>query len=340
MAEVVAVDAPIRTVDELEAQVGAKPAAIDLKVIDHLDVHARRWLAASPLAFAGFSDARQVSVTIGGGEPGFATAADGLHLRLPRAALDDPVQAVAGRGAGLLFLVPGLGETLRINGSVVAVGDDAILIAVQECYAHCAKALLRSDFWRPAPAAEPADAAAFLRASCFLALATADTELRTDLSPKGDPAGLLAQPFDAGIRFADRPGNRRTDSLRNLLQRPDAAALLIVPGHTRVAVAQGDASISADPRLRQRFTVQDRTPKLVTSLTSPSIVLRESAALVRAQPWVTTSPPAGIDPAAVFAAHVKLNKTRGLRAALARGVVSIPGLMRKGLDEDYKRNLY
>ena len=333
-------DTLIRTVSELEAQVGARPAAADLKVIDHLDAHARRWLAASPLAFAGFSDAQQVEMTLGGGEPGFATVPDEFHLRLPRAALDDPSLTMPGRGAGLLFLVPGLGETLRINGRVAAMDDAAVVIAVQECYAHCAKALLRSDFWRPAPGAGPADAAGFLRACRFMALATADTDLCTDLSPKGDPAGLMVQSFDAGIRFAERPGNRRTDSLRNLLARPSAAALLVVPGHTQVAAVAGTVSISADPQLRQSFCVQDKMPKLVTSLASPAIVLRESAALVRARPWAAIAPPADIDPAAIFAAHVKLNKTRGLRAALTRGVVSIPGLMRKGLDEDYKRNLY
>ncbi|MFT4102928.1 MAG: pyridoxamine 5-phosphate oxidase, partial [Burkholderiaceae bacterium] len=219
------------------------------------------------------------------------------------------------------------------------VNDEAVEIAVQECYAHCAKALLRSDFWRPAPETGPADAAAFLRACRFMALAMADTELRTDLSPKGDPAGLLVQPFDAGIRFA-APAIAAPNSLRNLLVRPSAAALLIVPGRTQVAVAQGEASIRADPRLRQPFSVRDKMPKLVIDLASPDIVLRESAALERARAWAGAAAPADIDPAAVFAAHVKLNKSGGLRAMLARRVISIPGLMRKGLDEDYKRNLY
>ena len=335
------VDEPILTIPALEAAVGARPAAIGLKVIDHLDAQARHWLAASPLAFAGFSDARHIEVTVAGGEPGFAAVLDEVHLHLPCAALDDPGQAVPGRGVGLLFLVPGLGETLRVNGRVEAVGDDAVMIAVEECYAHCAKALLRSEFWRPAPEAAPADADAFVRAARFLALATADADLHTDLSPKGDPAGLLAQTFDAGIRFADRPGNRRTDSLRNLLARAEAAALLLVPGHSQVAVIQGRASLTTDLSQRQSFTVQDKIPKLVTSLATAAITLRESAALARARPWAAPAvSPAGIDPAAIFAAHVKLNKAGGLRAALARGVVSIPGLMRKGLDADYKRNLY
>ena len=334
-------DESIRTVAALKAAVGARPAAADLKVIDHLDAHARRWLAASPLAFAGFSDAAQITVTAAGDAPGFATAPDERTLRLPRAALDEAGRAVPGCGAGLLFLVPGLGETLRVNGRVAAVDGEAVEIVVEECYAHCAKALLRSAFWQPASDEEPGDVAAFVQASRFMALATADASGNTDVSPKGDPAGSLVRAFGGCIGFADRPGNRRTDSLRNLLTRPSAAALLIVPGQARVAVIQGRASLSADLQQRQAFAVQDKTPKLVTRIESSVIALRESAALKRAQPWARpATPPADIDPAAIFAAHVRLNKTGGLQAALARGVVSIPGLMRKGLDQDYKRNLY
>ncbi|MFC4201896.1 pyridoxamine 5'-phosphate oxidase family protein [Candidimonas humi] len=327
------------TIAELEAQVGAKPSAIDLKVIDHMDEHARRWLRASPLGFAGFSDAQRIDATIAGDDPGFAAALDEKQLRLPRAALDDPDQAQQGRGVGLLFLIPGIGETLRINGSVTSADSQSIVIAVQECYLHCAKALLRSDFWRPEqPPIE--DAGDFVRSSRFMALATADTELNTDLSPKGDPAGLLAQAFEGGIRYADRPGNRRTDSLRNILVRPQASALLIVPGHTQVARIRGPVDISADPQLRQPFTVRDKTPKLVTSILSPSIELRTSLALARARPWLASAPPADIDPAAIFAAHVRLHKARGLGAIVTKGLVAIPGLMRKSLDVDYKRNLY
>jgi predicted pyridoxine 5'-phosphate oxidase superfamily flavin-nucleotide-binding protein len=333
-------DDAIRTVSALEAQVGARADAVNLKVIDHLDDHARRWLAASPLAFAGFSDREGIDATIAGAQPGFASMPDSRRLTLPRTLLDDPRQAQAGRGAGLLFLIPGLGETLRINGAVESATNEHVVIAVQECYAHCAKALLRSRFWQPEEGATPADIGEFLAACRYMALATSDTELQTDVSPKGDPAGLLAQGNEREIRFADRPGNRRTDSLRNLLARPIAAAILMIPGCTRVVVVHGDARLSADPELRQAFTVQDKMPKLVTRLAVSAVTMRDSAALARARPWTRPMAPVDIDPADVFAAHVKLNKARGLRAAIAKGAVSIPGLLRKGLEQDYKRNMY
>lgn len=330
----------IRTVEQLEAQVGATPNAINLKVINHLDAHALRWLEASPLAFAGFSDTRQIDVTLAGGAPGFASSPNPTQLHLPAALLDDAQHAQPGRGAGLLFLVPGLGETLRVNGTVTDIRNGTIVVSVQECYAHCAKALLRSAFWQPATALVPDGTTAFLRACRFMTLATANTYLHTDLSPKGDPAGALVHAFGRGIRFAERPGNRRTDSLRNLLARPQAAALLLVPGCTQVALIAGDAEMTADLQLRQNFAVQGKVPKLVTSVISPLITLRESAALAGARLWPVSGRPAGLDPAAMFAAHVRLNKSGGLHAALARKAVSIPGLMRKGLEHDYKHNLY
>src|SRR5690606_155750 len=157
-------------------------------------------------------------------------------LRLPRALLDEPHYARAGRGLGLLFLIPGLGETLRVNGSVQAVTDQEVVVSVHECYAHCAKALLRSQFWQADDVVSPVDEAGFVAAARFMALATADPALNTDVSPKGDPAGMLVQAGADGMRYADRPGNRRTDSFRNILTRPYASAVLMVPGSTQVAV--------------------------------------------------------------------------------------------------------
>ena len=132
--------------------------------------------------------------------------------------------------------------------------------------------------------------------------------------------GFLAAGRDARARGGGGPGR--------------------LPGSSRVARAQGNAQISADAALREEFAVHDKVPKLVTRVAAPSIEWRDSAALARARPWDAPAPPADIDPAEIFAAHVRLNKTRGLAAALARGAVSIPGLMRKGLEQDYKRNMY
>ena len=211
-------NAPITDIAALEARVGKKPAAIDMKVIDHLDAHDQRWIAAAPFAFLAFGDADGIAITAAGGAPGFAEVADAQRLRVPRALQDDAIPAREGSGFGSLFLIPGCGETLRVNGRVAAVDADSVTIEVEECYLHCAKALIRSEFWSADPTIDAPDSPeAMLRASRFMALATIDAQGRADVSPKGDPAGALLRLHEGDVWYADRPGNRRTDSFRNIL---------------------------------------------------------------------------------------------------------------------------
>ncbi|MGE4430981.1 MAG: pyridoxamine 5'-phosphate oxidase family protein [Sphingobium sp.] len=330
----------IDTLQALAAVIGKTPAAIHLKVIDHLDETALRWIAASPLAFITIAEQADIGVTLAGGEAGFASG-DAGALRLPLALLDDPGLVRAGAVFGSLFLAPGIGETLRVNGRVVEVNRDDALIAVDECYVHCAKALIRSHFWQAEPLAGiPDDPAAFIAASRFMALGTSDGEGHADLSPKGDPAGLMAMRDATGLWFADRPGNRRVDSFRNILVQPNVAAALLVPGSHHIAIARGRAHLTCGEAERARFAVQGKMPLLAVGVEDPAIELRPSAALRRANLWPLRETAQGIVPAKMFAAHVKLNKDKGLGARLAGAVMSIPGLMQKGLDKDYKDNLY
>ncbi|MDO9361684.1 MAG: pyridoxamine 5'-phosphate oxidase family protein [Sphingopyxis sp.] len=330
----------IDSIAGLEAILGKAPPAVSLKVIDHVDATARRWLAASPLMFAGFGEACAMTITLGGGEPGFATA-DAATLRVPRTALDDPALAVAGASFGALFLVPGIGETLRINGRVARVADDSVQVAVEECYVHCAKALIRSGFWTAAPNdAAPATPEAFAAAAAFMALATMDAGGAADLSPKGDPAGAMTHIEGDQLWFADRPGNRRTDSFRNLIVQPHVAAALLIPGSPHVAIVRGAAMLTDDETARATFAVQGKVPLLATRVDDLNVIIRPSAALARARLWPSAAAPADIKPAKMFAEHVRLNKDKGLGARIAGAFVSVPGLMQRGLDKDYKDNLY
>lgn len=335
-----AVSDRIDSIARLEAVVGRAPPAIGLKVIDHLDATALHWIATSPLMFAGFGDAGGIAITLAGGAPGFARA-DRATLRLPLASIDHPERVRPGGRFGSLLLAPGIGETLRVNGRVAAVEDGMAVIAVEECYVHCAKALIRSAFWSSAQVADmPGMPADFVAASRFLALATIGRDGGADLSPKGDPAGSMARMDTDGLWFADRPGNRRADSFRNILSQPRVAAALMVPGSQRVAIVEGVALLTTGTTVRAAFEVQGKLPLLAIGIEEASITLYDSAALARARLWPLTTPAEGIDPGRMFVAHMKLNKDKGLVAKLASAVVSVPGLMQKGLDKDYKDNLY
>lgn len=331
----------IEDVATLEACVGKVPGSLDLKVMDHLDTSALRWLEVSPLAFFAFGGDGTVGITPAGGDPGFVQVPDPKRLRLPSALLDQPQLATIGAGFGSLFLAPGIGETLRINGRVATVDGATIEIAVEECYLHCAKALMRSHFWEASPRDDAPDTVPdFLAASRFMALATIDRDGRADVSPKGDPAGAMLQLHDGDLWYADRPGNRRVDSFRNLLTQPRLAAAVLIPGSAGIALLSGVAQITTIPSMREAFAVGERVPKIVTRVQQPLIELRASAALARVRPWPVQPTAAGIDPAAMFVAHVRESKARGLQAKLARAALKVPGLMEKGLQHDYKNNLY
>lgn len=330
----------INTLTALRKVIGKTPPAIDLKVIDHLDESALRWLEVSPLMFAAFGDAATISVTLGGGVRGFASG-DAKMLRVPANALDNPALARPGLGFGSLFLIPGVGETVRVNGRVDDVIDGEIRIIVEECYVHCAKALIRSDFWSAEPLEDNfSEAEAFVEASRFMALATVDVAGRADVSPKGDPSGSLARLHGDDLWFADRPGNRRVDSFRNIIAQPRIAAVLIVPGSHQVVTVSGSARLTADDAARTPFTVRDRKPALVIEIEDTALNLRKSTALERTKPWPPAARPEGIDPARMLVAHVKANKGKGLGAKLTGAAISIPGLIEKGLEKDYKSNLY
>ncbi len=332
----------IDSIATLEGVVGKTPGAMHLKVIDHLDPGALRWITASPLMFACVGDNAGVGVTLAGGPPGFANG-DAQELRLPLGALDDPALARRGAAFGGLFLLPGIGETLRVNGRVTGIGPDEIHVAVEECYGHCAKALIRSQLWTAAPTDDiPDDPAAFVAASRFLALATLGPDGRADLSPKGDPAGSMAQLDGKALWFADRPGNRRIDSFRNIVGQPWVALALLIPGAVSIAIVQGTAALTADIAARARFTVQDKTPQLAIRVDADSIEVRPSQALERARIWPVADKPE-IDPAGLFVEHIKQNRAKGLGAAIASAALAVPGvpgLLKKGIEKDYRDNLY
>ncbi|MDC0713259.1 pyridoxamine 5'-phosphate oxidase family protein [Stigmatella sp. ncwal1] len=333
----------IKTLEELEAIIGKAPPMLDLKVINHLDAGALRWIAASPLLFACFGSGTTLGVTLGGGPPGFA-GGDARTLRLPAAMLDDPSLAQVGRGFGALFLLPGTGETLRVNGIVSAQHSGDIRITVHECYGHCAKALLRSEFWKALPdRTVPSNPSAFIDATRFMALATIDSQGHADVSPKGDLAGTLVRLDHHKVRFADRPGNRRVDSFRNILAQPHVAAALLIPGSTHVAYISGTARITSDEAVRSQFAVQDKVPALVTAMEDAAIQLHESPALARADLWPVKPSTHGIQATKLFIEHLKLNKENSLGARLASAALSVPGasgLLKKSLEKDYKDNLY
>ena len=139
------------------------------KELPSLDVHARRFIALSPLVVLATGGVDGMDASPRGGAPGFVQVVDDHTLLIADSPgnnrLDTLQNVLHTPQVGLLFLVPGVDETLRVNGRAVLSTDagerercaDArrvpalvIRVTVQASYLHCAKALMRSELWNPA----------------------------------------------------------------------------------------------------------------------------------------------------------------------------------------------
>lgn len=128
------------------------------KQLDRLDDHCRDFIAHAPFAVIATSDASGAcDASPRGGPPGFVRVLDDRHLSIPDLSgnnrLDSFGNLVENPGIGILFLVPGIGETLRVNGRARVEREDdgavAVVVEVDEAFIHCAKALRRSALWSP-----------------------------------------------------------------------------------------------------------------------------------------------------------------------------------------------
>jgi predicted pyridoxine 5'-phosphate oxidase superfamily flavin-nucleotide-binding protein len=184
----------LTTVDEVETTVGRPAPMVMLKQISNLDQGCRTVLARCPIAAFGYRDADGTSrTTFIGGTPGFARVHSPTRISFSLPESGDPHGPVS-----LFFLLPGVGELLRVNGSVAARKGAQTAVDIKEAYVHCAQAVLRSRLWQPPAPAGPATAIAgdgplrrpgvaqFLAAAPFLALSTWDSCGGSDTSPRGD----------------------------------------------------------------------------------------------------------------------------------------------------------
>jgi uncharacterized protein len=162
----------VKDVTELAALYNQARERSIRKQIDHLDEHCRSFIAASPLVIIGTQGkgpGGTADTSPRGDVPGFVKVADDHTLLIPdrpgNNRLDSLRNLIDNPAVGLLFLVPGVSETFRVNGEAVITRDPALLelfatqgklpstvlvVNVKEAYMHCSKALLRADLWNPA----------------------------------------------------------------------------------------------------------------------------------------------------------------------------------------------
>lgn len=153
--------------DELRAIFGAPSERAVQKDRGRLDAHTREFIARSPFVLIATAGAAgRCDVSPKGDAPGFVTVLDDTHLVVPdrpgNNRIDGFTNIVENPHVGLIFLIPGREDTLRVNGRACIVRDEEILaplavqgkrpkvaigVEIEECFLHCAKAFKRSGLW-------------------------------------------------------------------------------------------------------------------------------------------------------------------------------------------------
>jgi len=138
-----------------------------LKTLRKLDRHCQGFIALSPFLCLGTAGGNGVDVSPRGDRPGFVHVLDETTLAVPdwpgNNRLDSLSNIVSNPGVGMLFLIPGVDETLRVNGTAEITTDpdvlarwdvngkrpkSALLVKICEAFLHCGKALIRSRLWQ------------------------------------------------------------------------------------------------------------------------------------------------------------------------------------------------
>ncbi|AOD21378.1 MULTISPECIES: MSMEG_1061 family FMN-dependent PPOX-type flavoprotein [Rhodococcus] len=168
----------------------------------------------------------------------------------------------------------------------------------------------------------------FLSLARFFTIATADAVGNCDCSPRGDIESAVLVLDDHTIALPDRPGNRRADSYRNILENPHVGLLFFVPGDEEVLRINGRATLSTDPDLLGKLSLQNKPAQLAVIVQIDEVFLHCARALLRAKLWDPSTYP---DRAAV-------PSMRDMHAELHS--IEIPADAEPGKRELYREFLY
>ena len=102
---------------------------------------------------------------------------------------------------------------------------------------------------------------AFIAASPFIVLGSADAQGRTDVSPRGDLPGFVRVQDASTLHIPDRSGNKKMLTFSNLLENPSISIIFFVPGRVDTLRVTGTAEITTDEEIRRPFAINNNLPK-------------------------------------------------------------------------------
>jgi hypothetical protein len=158
----------VTSIEQLEALYGAASEGAVLKEVDHIHPHYARFIEAAPFCVLATCGPEGLDATPRGDAPGFVTVADAHTLLLPDRRGNNRVDSlrniVRDPRVALLFVIPGVTESLRVNGRAVISTEPALcerfveqgkpprsvlVVTAERVYFQCGKAFIRSKLWDP-----------------------------------------------------------------------------------------------------------------------------------------------------------------------------------------------
>jgi len=132
---------------------------------------------------------------------------------------------------------------------------------------------------------------AIISRSPFVLISSSNAEGRLDVSPKGDPPGFVQVLDEETLAIPDRPGNRRADTFRNVLQNPRVGLLFLIPGRQETLRVNGRAAIVRDLPLRERMAVNGKVPELALVVSVEEVFVHCAKCILRSRLWDRVASP-------------------------------------------------
>jgi PPOX class probable FMN-dependent enzyme len=169
----------------------------------------------------------------------------------------------------------------------------------------------------------------FISRAPFLLISSSDADGCADISPKGDPAGFVRVLDDRTLAIPERPGNRRLDTLRNILKNPRVGLIFLVPGKRETLRVSGTARIVQDAELAATLNVAGKAPELCIVVDVEEAFFHCAKCIVRSKLWSPESWPQSDDLPSL--AQTMIDAAR----------IDIPEPVLQGvIDEDERERLY
>jgi len=129
----------------------------------------------------------------------------------------------------------------------------------------------------------------FIEKSPFITIATSDSSGNFDVSPKGDPAGFVKILSDKALAIPDRPGNRKADTLSNIIQNPNIGLIFFIPGIKETLRVNGEAKIVTDNKVLEVLSCQGKLPSLAIIVNVKEAFMHCAKCIIRSNLWMNVA---------------------------------------------------